>query len=319
MRYPTDIQLLWDALRKLIIDCGRVSRCEGFLGWGKYRYNLRQVKRLWRQVQKLKASTSSDEKKQASQAQKIRKAYRQYLDLATSLVGRAEETLTQLAASEEETVEREEIERFVKHAHRQIDQIERRVLQGEKIPHAEKIFSLFEPHTEWISKGKAGVPVELGLNICIMEDQYGYILHHRVMEDQTDEAVAVPMVKETQARFPGLKQCSFDGGFYTSANQKTLRELLDLSVLPQKGRLPPEEEAFESSEVFVAARRQHSAVESAINALGVHGLDRCPDHGIDGFKRYVALAVLSRNIQQLGVHLKKKKVHVATRRRKKAA
>ena len=235
------------------------------------------------------------------------------------MVGRAEETLTQLAAGEEAAVEREEIEYFVEHAHRQIDQIERRVLQGEKIPHEEKVFSLFEPHTEWISKGKAGVPVELGLNTCIIEDQYGYILHHRVMEGETDAAVAVRMVEETQARFPSLKQCSFDEGFYTPANQKALRGLLELSVLPQKGRLSPEEEAFESSEVFVAARRQHSAVESAINALGVHGLDRCPDHGIDGFKRYVALAVLARNVQQLGVHLKKKKVHVATQRRKKAA
>ena len=71
--------------------------------------------------------------------------------------------------------------------------------------------------------------------------------------------------------------------------------------------------------VFTTARRQHAAVESAINALEVHGLDRCPDHGIDGFKRYVALAVLARIIQQLGARLKKKKVRLATRRRKKAA
>ena len=48
------------------------------------------------------------------------------------------------------------------------------------------------------------------------------------------------------------------------------------------------------------AKRQHSAVESAINALEVHGLDKCPDYGIEAFERYVALAVLSRNIQKLG-------------------
>ena len=319
VHYPTDINLLGDALRKLIIGCGRVSRREGFSGWGKYRYTLRQVKRLLRQVQQLKHSTASDEKKQISQEKKIRQAYRKYLDLAVSLVGRAEETLSQLAAGEEAAVAREEITRFVAHAHRQIDQIQRRVFQGEKIPHAEKVFSLFEPHTEWIRKGKAGVPVELGLNTCIIEDQYGYILHHRVMEGQTDEAVAVPLVEETQARFPGLKQCSFDGGFYTPANQVDLRALLDVSVLPQKGRLSPEEAAVESSEGFVAARHQHAAVESAINALEVHGLDRCPDQGIDGFKRYVALAILARNIQQLGAQLKKKNIRIATRRRKNVA
>ena len=49
-----------------------------------------------------------------------------------------------------------------------------------------KIFSLFEPQTEWISKGKAGVPVELGLRVCILADQHPFILHHHVMEKQTD-------------------------------------------------------------------------------------------------------------------------------------
>ena len=49
----------------------------------------------------------------------------------------------------------------------------------ETISHAEKVFSLFQPHIEWISKGKAGVPVELGLRVCIMEDSHGFILHSR--------------------------------------------------------------------------------------------------------------------------------------------
>ncbi len=53
-----------------------------------------------------------------------------------------------------------EIERYLSHADRQIDQIRRRVVEGEKIPHNEKVFSIFEEHTEWISKGKAGVSDE---------------------------------------------------------------------------------------------------------------------------------------------------------------
>ena len=82
-----------------------------------------------------------------------------------------------------------EIEKFIVHAERQIDQIRRRKILGEKIPHEEKVFSLFEPHTEWISKGKAGVPVELGLKVCIMEDQHRFILRTQVMQDQTDDKV----------------------------------------------------------------------------------------------------------------------------------
>ena len=48
-----------------------------------------------------------------------------------------------------------------------VDQIRRRILGGEKIPHAEKVFSIHKPHTRWISKGKAGVLPELGLPVAL--------------------------------------------------------------------------------------------------------------------------------------------------------
>ncbi|MBO9497487.1 ISNCY family transposase, partial [Thalassotalea sp. G20_0] len=74
--------------------------------------------------------------------------------------------------------------------------IYRRVVEHEAIPHAEKVFSLFEPHTEWISKCKAGVPVELGLRVCVLQDQFGFTLHQQVMEKQTDDQVAVPVAEK---------------------------------------------------------------------------------------------------------------------------
>ncbi len=193
-----------------------------------------------------------------------------------------------------------EIEGYCQHAARQIDQITRRVLKGEVIPHQEKVFSIFEPHTEWISKGKAGVPVELGLKVCILEDQYQFILHHRVMERQTDDQVALTMVFETKERFPDLNACSFDKGFHSPTNQTELPQQLDQVTLPKKGKLSQERKIVEHAEAFTHARRAHSAVESAINAPEVHGLDKCPDHGIDGFKRYVALAIVTRNIHRMG-------------------
>ena len=59
--------------------------------------------------------------------------------------------------------------------------------------------------------------------------------------------------------------------------------MLDQVVLPKKGRLSVADRQIEYSEDFIASRHQHAAVESAINALENHGLDRCLDHGIDGF------------------------------------
>ena len=71
---------------------------------------------------------------------------------------------------------------------------------------------------------------------------------------------------------------------------------------------------LEGAEDFVKARRQHSAVESAINALEVHGLDYCPDHGLHGFQRYVALAVVARNIHRIGAILRERENRRAKRK-----
>jgi len=187
------------------------------------------------------------------------------------------------------------------------------VLAGEVIAHHEKVFSIFEPHTEWISKGKAGVPVELGLRVCILEDQHGFVLHHQVMEKQTDDQVAVSMVEQSQAIFPSLRVVSFDKGFHSPSNRQRLEERLDLVALPKKGRHSAADCARETAPEFVQARHKHSAVESAINGLEHFGLDLCPDHGIVGFKRYVALAVLARNIHRLGVVVRERTARTKAR------
>jgi len=135
---------------------------------------------------------------------------------------------------------------YLNHANRQIDQIRRRVLQGETIPHSEKVFSILQPHTEWISKGNAGVPVELGLRVCVVEDQDRFILHHQVMEKTTDDQIAVALVEQTQARFPALKAMSFDKGFHSPSNLIELKQHLDNVILPKKGRLSEADKARES-------------------------------------------------------------------------
>ncbi len=120
--------------------------------------------------------------------------------------------------------------------------------------------------------------------------------------------VAVSIVQEAQARYSDLKSCSFDKGFYSPGNKEELGKILDRVILPKKGKLSLSDKEEEYSDEFVQSRQQHSAVESAINALENHGLDRCPDHGIKGFKRYVAIAVLARNIQILGNAIQQKEL-----------
>jgi HPt (histidine-containing phosphotransfer) domain-containing protein len=301
VHFPTDINLLYDAVRVMIRLCTALCELWGLPGWRNNKCNIREFKKLYRKVQKLKHSTSKNAAKRQAKEAAIREAYQAYLKLGEHFLNRARASRDQLnQACGLPLTMLEELQTFMDDAKRQIDQIRRRVLEDEKIPHEEKVFSLFERHTEWISKGKAGVPVELGLRVCILEDVVGFILHHKVMEKETDDKVAVEMVTEAQQRFPILRGCSYDKGFHSPQNQEALKETLDLVVLPKKGRLSKADKEREYSEEFMNMRHQHSAVESAINALEVHGLDKCLDHGIEGFKRYVALAVLARNIQKLG-------------------
>ena len=317
VHYPTDINVLFDAMRKVITLVATLCTLCRLCGWRQSNHNIKAIKRLFRTAQQLKRSTSKDQAKKENREGLIKAAHQKYIDAANILLDRARLSIKQENSGRPAAIALVfAIENFIVHAERQIDQIHRRVILGEKIPHAEKVFSIFEEHTEWISKGKAGVPVELGLKVCVLEDQYGFILHHRVMEHETDDQIAIPMVEESRKKFSSLTACSFDKGFHSPANQKGLQEHLDHVILPKKGKLSLMDKEREHSPSFIRARHQHSAVESAINALEVHGLDRCPDHGIYGFKRYVALAVLARNIQQLGVKLRQKELALLERKEK---
>ena len=301
VHFPTDISLLFDATRVMIRICVKWDKQHALPGWRQHQHNLRQFKNVYRKLQKLKHSTSKNEDIKATKALEIKQAYQDYIDLAEFYLVRVKAGILILKNTHKiSEVLLTDLHTFSLHAHRQIDQIKRRAIQDETIPHSEKVFSLFQPHTEWISKGKAGVPVELGLRVCIMEDSHGFILHSQVMQKTTDDKVAVPMVKATKAKFPSFNACSFDKGFHSPANQTDLKALIEQVVLPKKGKLSKANQEREYAPEFKQAKKQHSAVESAINALEVHGLDKCLDHGIDAFERYVGLAVLSRNIQKLG-------------------
>jgi hypothetical protein len=320
VHFPTDINLLLDAVRKVIDTCAQHCDDEGLSDWRQSAYNQRCLKKAYRRVQQRKRSRSKDTEKRAEREEAILQGYREYLDLAEDFLARARETRAKLLiACRLPPVLLQPLEGWIAHAERQIDQICRRVFNGERIPHDEKVFSIFQPHTEWINKGKAGVPVELGLRVVVSEDQYGFILNHRVMEKTTDDKVAVPLVQELHARFPSVHSVSMDKGFHSKENQAELAKIVPFPVMPKKGKRNRSELEREHDPEFIRLRHRHSAVESAINALEAHGLDMCPDHGIDGFKRYVALAVVARNLHRLGAILLEQDAEKEKRERKRAA
>ncbi len=133
---------------------------------------MRCLKQAYRRTQQVKRSRAREEAKRAAREVEIRQAHEDYLALAETFLARARVTrLTLIEVHHQPAAGFTALDDYLAHAERQIDQVRRRVLSGERIPHAEKVFSIFEPHTEWISKGKASVPVELGLRVLVNEDQ----------------------------------------------------------------------------------------------------------------------------------------------------
>ncbi len=206
VEYPLDTQLLFDAVRRLLGLMKVAKDRDEVTGWRQYKQLRKGLAGLHTKVrQGLRWRPSADG----------RQSVKDFLARSAAIIARVVDTLTTLAARPDTTPLCEKIRHFKDLAERLLDQVDRRLLRGKTIPHAEKIFSVHEPHTRWCAKGKAGRPVELGVPVGLVIDQHGLILHHEVMwhgedvdwagaADRPDEA-PLSAVQRLQFR-PGVSQ-----------------------------------------------------------------------------------------------------------------
>jgi transposase, IS5 family len=183
------------------------------------------------------------------------------------------------------------------------DNARRRVLHGETLANSEKIFSIFEPHTELINRGKQPNPIEFGHKVLVIEDTVGFVVDYQVVKDGAlDQDLVVPVMKKLQKRFDNkIQSASFDRGFHTADNQKELAAIVPTPCIAAKGAKQGRQQQEEGTVAFREARQHHPGVESAIGALQTgNGLKRCRDRSKRGYERYVGLGVLGRNLQTLG-------------------
>ena len=301
VHFPTDLNLLWDALRKGLDTVAKLKEGTNLKGWRKIKFIRKNVKSIFRSTsQQVFKGKNEKQKKQAVQA---------YLNQAKALEqefsyiishppsgGNIEKTLSLIL----------ELQAYNNYVKKQMDLIDRRLLKGETIEAREKIYSIFEEHTDWITKGKRNPSVELGLLLLITTDQYQFIVDYKVMEKEKDATQIKSLTERIAKLYPDkeIYSHSFDKGFYSKINYETLKQSNTSNIiLPKKGKLNKEEKHRESGKTFKALRNAHSAVESNINMLEHHGLNRCPDKGLHGYKRYVGLSVLAYNLHVLGNHL----------------
>jgi transposase, IS5 family len=302
IHHPTDCNLLWDAARKSIELAAKLCAELGLPGLRKERYWKREVKSAMRKCERT-ASRGG-----ANKAARLHRETAGYLARASALGGRVAAAVGAMLACPLNPVQHAkllEIGYFQDMLDKHIDLVRRRLIGGESIPHHEKVFSLFEPHTELVKKGKSRPPVEFGHRLLIATARGGFAIDYKVMEGGSESSEIVPLAERLVARFGAgsIASLSTDEGFSSAENHQRLSELVDRVVMPKKGRGTQADREREESPGWKRLKDRHSAVESDINALEHHGLDRCPDRGIDGFKRYAGYGVLAYNLHKIGAHL----------------
>lgn len=299
VEHPTDVRLTWDALRCLLRVMGALSEAFGLAGWRQHRQLLEKGRKLFVRGRK------------AKQYKKGPQHVKRCLKFVREMAERAGEGVPE--SRMEETKELTEL------VWKLAEQVDRRILRGEVIPPAVRIHSVFVPFTRWCAQGKAGTPVELGVPVCVVEDEHQFVLEQRIMWTESDVDLVPEIIRETQEKHEGLEGCSFDKGFWSPRGKAALEELLKEAVLPKKGRLSKADRERESGEGFREARRKHPAVESAINNLEQRGLDRVRERGKEGFSRMVALSILAANVHRIGVIVRDRERERLKRRRRRAA
>ncbi len=295
VHFPTDLNLLNDSVRKSLsrieklISKGVVSSD----GWRK----IKSIKNNFKSLLRATSWAVFKGKREDYKREMVKKyiAQAQEIELKIKLVL--------------ENYRDEELQKYSDYISLFINQISRRLLKGEVIQAEEKVFSIFEEYTEWINKGKRNP--ELGNTLLITTNQYHLIMDYKIMFKEKDAAQIIPLLGRLKVNYPSetIDSLSTDKGFWSKENFACCIDAgIKKTIIPKKGKCNKAEYEREHEETFVHLRNKHSAVESNINMLEHHGLNRSMDKGKPHFERYVALSVLAYNLHLVGKELVRQKL-----------
>jgi IS5 family transposase len=299
IHHPTDSRLLADSVRVL----GRtLSRAKSLLGakteLSKETFRNRQ--RSAKQVARKIAGLSRRGREQ------LKPHYQRLVQTTRATIrqaGRVLAELQDLAADEGHSLI-ETLQTFLPRAQQVLDQTERRVFSDEKVPQAEKLVSIFEPHTAIIRRGKVNKDTEFGHKVWLGEVEGGFIAQYEVLDgNPNDESQWQPTLeKHSQLFGRPPRQASADRGVHSADNETYAAEFgVKRVVLPKPGRKSEMRRQHERQRWFWRGRRFHAGVEGRISVImRKHGLDRCRNHGQDGFERWVGWGVIANNLTAMG-------------------
>lgn len=300
IHHPTESALIGDGMRKIIPVCVDLAGEIGATGWRQSKQLIKRVKQEVRTISRISAS------KHPKVKAGLPKAYGRLLQRASSILARAK-TLYEQAGIDGESFQSvllaAKLLHWIELTQQVCDTAYRRVILKEDVPNCDKLFSLFETHTQLYRRGKAGTPNQFGRQVLVFEDGVGFISHYQLMDREACDAdVIVDQTREVQKKHGGqIETASFDRGFHTPENEALLATIVAEPCVAPRHPQQYAERLATGSVTFHRLRQRHSGIESAIGALqSGNGLKRCRDHGEIGFERYLGLAILGRNMHVLG-------------------
>lgn len=302
IHHPTDNTLLWDVVRVVTRLIGRLAEAIGRRIKG-FRNRTRAARRRMQALARM--TTTQRHGQQTSR-------YRELIAIAEEVVERArgvlrhtrnvrgKDLLSHLAIEGL----RLEIDHYCALGERVIDQARRRVLGGEQVPNAEKIYSIFEPHTDLIKRGKVRTPIEFGHKVFLAESAQGLITQYEVLRgNPSDEDHVQPSLKRHKAVFVSAPELyGSDRGFFSEANVAACARVgVEMACIPQRGgKRTIEREAFEKSPAFKKGQRFRAGIEGRISVLfRGRGMKRCLAKGRERFELWVAAAVFANNLMTI--------------------
>lgn len=288
IHYPTDSSLLWDSYRVL----SRTLR-DACKKWNlHYRFHDGKVKKLHLFITRNAKSNSAWKKRKVrSTYRKLLKAMYRVAEIAMTIIETFDEPMEPITG---------ELKQYLPLACNVMDQAMRRVFQGEKVPADEKIYSIFEPHTELLKRGKAGKPIEFGHKIFLGQTEQKFIYHYESFECKPEDKDLVDgMFQRHKDVFGHLPKVSAaDKGFYESVQKlKDLREKIPMLSICKKGRRTELQEAREKDPEFMDAQRFRAGIEGSISVLKrAFKLLRCMFKGFWNYASAVGCAVFCYNL-----------------------
>jgi IS5 family transposase len=251
------------------------------------------------------AGETRAEKQRRSAQEAMKEAYGRLIAVAQQSVAQAQRVaavLEQRSGAAAQRV-REQIATFVPRVEQVIDQARRRVLEGVAVPAKEKLVSLFEPHTQIVKRGKPGRDVEFGRKVKLDEVEGGIISGYQVLAEAGPDAPHLKSsLEQHQKQFGKAPELlTGDRGFWTAENEAQAQAAgVKRVVIPYAGKAPPERVEYEQQGWFRRGYRWRAGEEGRISVLKRRfGLDRCRDHGEEGFEKWVGWGVVTSNLVQI--------------------